>query len=147
MGNRRAQRADIFLKVFNQDQSQNKTNTKYKHPCNMKPYLKAISFLVILTILDFLFRKGALAFFIPFKLPHTITILLLFTLFMLSSLLLTKWFCKKDKLSLNDLGISFDSKNRLEFLYGFLIGFALWAIVSMTQSYTAGFSWELRPNI
>jgi membrane protease YdiL (CAAX protease family) len=113
----------------------------------MKPFLKAIIFLALLTVLDFLLRKGLVAFFIPFKLPGNFTILFLFTLFALSSWLLTKWFCKTDKITLDDLGISFDSKNRFEFLYGFLIGIVLWAIVSMIQSYTAGFSWELRPNI
>jgi membrane protease YdiL (CAAX protease family) len=50
-------------------------------------------------------------------------------------------------MTLKDLGISLDSKNRFEFLHGFLIGSVLWAIVSIVQSYTAEFSWELRPNI
>lgn len=113
----------------------------------MKPFIKAILFLVTLTILDFLLRKGLIAFFIPFQLPHNFTTLFLFALFALFSWLNTNWFCKTDKITLHDLGISFDSKNRLEFLYGFLIGFALWAIVSIVQSYTAGFSWELRSNI
>lgn len=113
----------------------------------MKPFLKAIFFLAILTLLDFVFRKGLGAFFLPFKLPGNYTILFLFTLFAISGLLLTKWFCKTDKISLKDLGISLDSKNRLEFLYGFLVGVVLWAIVSMMQSYIAGFSWELRSNI
>jgi len=113
----------------------------------MKPYLKAILFLAILMMLDFLLRKGFVAFFIPFQLPQNVTTLLLFTLFALSSILITNWLCKKDNIKLRDLGISFDSKNRFEFIYGFLIGFALWAIVSIAQSYTAGFSWELRPNI
>ena len=113
----------------------------------MKPFSKVILFLVILTILDFLLRKGLIAFFIPFNLPENYTILFLFTLFALSSWFITKWFCKTDKITLHDLGISFDSKNRFEFLYGFVIGFVFWAIVSMMQSYTAGFSWELRPDI
>lgn len=113
----------------------------------MKPYLKALVFLAILTILDFLLRKGFLAFFLPFKLPGNLTILLLYTLFALFSWQITKWFCARDKMSMNELGISFNAKNRFEFLYGFLIGFVLWAIVSITQAYTAGFSWELRPHI
>lgn len=113
----------------------------------MKPFLKAILFIVLLTILDFLLRKGLVAFFIPFNLPDNFTILFLFTLFTISSWLLTKWFCKTDKITPDDIGISFDSKNRFEFLYGFLIGFLLWAIVSLIQPFTAGFSWELRPNI
>ena len=112
----------------------------------MKPYLRAILFLAILTILDFLLRKGLVAFFVPFQLPYNTTILFLFTLFALASYLITKWFCKTDNISLHDLGISLDWKNRLEFLYGFLIGFALWAVVSIIQSYSAGFSWELRSD-
>ncbi|MEN2284441.1 CPBP family glutamic-type intramembrane protease [Algoriphagus sp. SE2] len=113
----------------------------------MKPFLKAILFLVILWIFDFLLRKGLVANFIPFQLPHNFTMLFLFSLFAFSSWLITKWFCKKDKMTLYDLGISLDRKNRFEFLYGFLIGIFLWAIVSIVQSYTAGFSWELRANI
>ena len=113
----------------------------------MKPFYKAIFFLLILTFLDFLIRKGLVANFIPFQLPHNLTMLFLFTLFALFAWVITKWFCKKDKIALTDLGISFDSKNRFEFLYGFLIGFVLWTIVSILQAYTAGFSWELRTNI
>lgn len=113
----------------------------------MKPFLKAILFLVILWIIDFLLRKGLVAHFIPFQLPHHFTIFFLFSLFAFSSWLITKWFCKKDEMTLYDLGISFDSKNRFEFLYGFLIGLVLWTIVSIIQSYTAGFSWEFRANI
>lgn len=113
----------------------------------MKPFLKAILFVVILWIVDILLRKGLVANFIPFQLPHTITILFLFSLFAFISWLITKWFCEKDKMTLYDLGISLDRKNRFDFLYGFLIGIFLWAIVSMVQSYTAGFSWELRADI
>lgn len=114
----------------------------------MKPFLKAILFLAILTILDFLLRKGFVAFFIPFpfQLPHNLTILFLFALFAASSWFITKWFSKTDKISLHDLGISFNTKNRFEFLYGFLIGVVLWAIVSIVQSYSASFSWSLRPD-
>lgn len=113
----------------------------------MKPYLKAVLFLVILTTLDFLFRKGFIAFIIPIGLPRNFTLLFLFSLFALFSWLVTKWFCASDKIKLQDLGISLDSKNRSEFIYGFFIGVILWAIVSITQSFTAGFSWEFRPNI
>jgi len=112
-----------------------------------KPFLKAFLFLALLTILDFLLRKGFVAFLIPFKLPQNFTILFLFTLFAAFSWLITKWFCKMDKMTLGNLGISFDTKNRLEFLYGFLIGLGLWAIVSIIQSVTAGFSWNVRPDI
>lgn len=113
----------------------------------MKPFLKAGLFLVILTILDFLFRKGLVAFFIPFDLSKNITALFLYALFAALSWLITKWFCKKDGIGLNDLGISFNSRNRLEFFYGLLIGIGLWAIVSIIQSVSAGFSWILRPDV
>ena len=113
----------------------------------MKPFLKAILFLVIIWIFDILFRMGLIANFISFQLPHKLTMLFLFSLFAFFSWLITKWFCKKDEMTLHDLGISLHQKNRLEFVYGFLIGIALWAIVSIVQSYTAGFSWELRDNI
>ncbi len=113
----------------------------------MRPFVKAIYFLVILTILDFIFRKGFIAIIFPFQLPHNLTFLFLFSLFAISSWYVTKWFCQKDKITLNDLGISCDSSNRFEFVYGFFVGFALWAIVSVIQSITADFSWELRPNI
>ena len=113
----------------------------------MKPFIKAILFLALLFVLDFLFRKGFIAFLLPFGLPGNLTALFLFTLFAISSWFITKWFCKTDKMSLSDLGISFDNKNRFEFLYGFLIGLGLWAIVSIVQSVVAGFSWVLRPDI
>lgn len=112
----------------------------------MKPFIKAIFFLVILLILDFLFRKGIVTFFFPFKLPQNLTMLFLFTLFAVFSWFITKWFCKTDKVSLSDLGISFNTNNRFEFLYGFIIGVVLWGIVSIAQSSLAGFSWNLRPN-
>lgn len=112
----------------------------------MKPFLKAISFLVILTILDFILRKGFLGFYLPFQLPVGLNGLLLYTLFAVCSWLVTKWFAKSDGESLNDLGISLNPKNRLEFLYGFLIGAGLWGIVSIVQAYTAGFAWEFRPD-
>lgn len=113
----------------------------------MKPFIKAILFLTLLTALDFLLRKGFVAFLIPFKLPQNFTILFLFTLFAALSWLVTKWFCKKDKITLHDLGISFNTRNRFEFLYGFLIGLGLWAVVSFIQSVSAGFSWVFRPDI
>lgn len=113
----------------------------------MKIFLKAIFFLIILTILDFLLRKGLLAFFIPFQLPQFLVEFILFTLFTLSSWLVTKWFCKKDKITLKDLGITFNTRNRLEFYLGFIIGVVLWAIVSFSQAFLAGFSWELKPDV
>lgn len=113
----------------------------------MKPFFKAILFLIILTILDFSLRKGLISFPIPIQLPTNFTLFFLFTLFTLFSWLITKWFCKTDKITLYDLGISLNSKNSLEFQYGLIIGIILWAIVSILQSYIAGFSWELRPNI
>jgi membrane protease YdiL (CAAX protease family) len=64
-----------------------------------------------------------------------------------ASWFVTKWFCRSDNINLSDLGISLDTENRHEFLYGFVIGVGLWALLSFIQSLTAGFSWELRPNI
>jgi len=61
--------------------------------------------------------------------------------------LITKWYAKSDQLSLTSLGISFNRKNCFEFLYGFLIGVLLWGGVSICQSFFAGFSWELRPDV
>lgn len=113
----------------------------------MKPFRKGILFLALLTALDFLLRKGLIGFFLPFQLPQNLNVLLLFSLFAALSWFITKWFCRSDQTSLSDLGISFNSKNRFEFLYGFLIGVGLWAIVSIAQSFAAGFSWTLRPDI
>ena len=113
----------------------------------MKPYIRAIYFLIILTVLDFFFRKGFVFHFIPIQLPRVITIFILFSLFAILSYLVTKWFCRSDKINLYDLGISLNSNNRIEFLYGFLVGVGLWAIVSWIQSISAGFSWVLRPEI
>lgn len=114
----------------------------------MKPYLKATLFLIILTLFDFLFRKGLVGHFIPFQLSSNYVILILFTVFAFLSWLITKWFCRRDNISTHhDLGISLNSKNRNEFFIGFLVGVILWGIVSIIQSVTAGFSWELRPNI
>tara|TARA_R110002153_G_scaffold27967_1_gene86788 strand:+ start:77 stop:910 length:834 start_codon:yes stop_codon:yes gene_type:complete len=113
----------------------------------MKPYLKAIFFLALLTILDLLFRKGYIGFILPFQLPQNFTVLLLFTLFTVCSWLATRGFCKRDEIEINDLGISFSARNRGEFFYGFLVGVGLWAIVSLIQSISAGFSWILRPDI
>lgn len=113
----------------------------------MKPFLKAILFLAILTCFEFVFRKGFFPFPIPFVNAKNFTVFFLFTLFALFSWLTTKWFCKSDKVSLSDLGISWHGKSRLEFLYGFLIGVGLWAIVCVVQTFFADFSWVLRPNI
>ena len=87
-----------------------------------------------------------MAFFIPIKLPQNTMILVLFTLFTIAAWFASKWFCKKDGQGLQQLGISFNSKNRFDFLYGFLVGLVLWVIVSLTQGTAAGFSWILRPD-
>ncbi len=113
----------------------------------MKPYLKAVLFLVVLTVLEYLLRKGFIGFLLPFSFPQNFTAFFLFTLFAVAAWFITKWFCRRDSITLNDLGISFNAKNRLDFWYGFLVGVGLWAIVSLVQSWTAGFSWELRPDI
>lgn len=112
----------------------------------MKPYVKAILFLVLLFVFDFLTRKGLLGFFLPFSLPNNLNILLLFTVFAVGAWFITKRFAKSDQLSLNDLGISWSRKNGSEFFWGFLIGFFLWGLVSLSQTVLAGFSWELRPG-
>ncbi|NNF34449.1 MAG: hypothetical protein HKN68_10095, partial [Saprospiraceae bacterium] len=111
----------------------------------MKPFIKAIFFLIVLTFLDFGLRKGLFAFAIPIPLPQNFMMFFMYTLFTVCGWFVTKWFCKLDKISLNDLGISFNRKNRTDFYYGFLIGFVLWAIVSIIQAMAAGFSWEFRP--
>lgn len=113
----------------------------------MKPFVKTIGFLVSLTILDFLLRKGFIGFFIPVELPYNLNLLFLFFLFAFSGWKVTEWFCKSDNIRLKDLGISFDSRNRFDFFWGSVIGMALWGLVSVIQAYTAGFSWEWRPNI
>jgi membrane protease YdiL (CAAX protease family) len=113
----------------------------------MKLFPKALSFLAILTALDFLLRKGFIGFLIPIQLPHNILVFILFTAFAYFSILVTRWFCRSDKITLAELGISFDSKNRVEFYFGLLAGILLWGIVSFAQAYAAGFSWELRDNI
>ena len=112
----------------------------------MKPYLKAAIFLILLTVLDFLLRKGFVAFMIPIFLSQHLTILLLFVLFAALSWYITKWFCQRDQCTLRDLGISLDWKNRIDFLYGLIVGVGLWAIVSLLQSIFAGFSWEWRSD-
>ncbi|MDW3648888.1 MAG: CPBP family intramembrane glutamic endopeptidase [Bacteroidia bacterium] len=113
----------------------------------MKPYIKAILFLLLLTLLDFLLRQGFVFLIIPLPLPENLSSILVYSLFAVAAWFITQWFCKRDKIELGDLGISFDSKNRSDFYIGFLIGVGLWAIVSLIQAYTAGFSWELRPEI
>lgn len=112
----------------------------------MKPFLKAIFFLALLTILDLLFRKGYIGFILPFQLPQNFTVLLLFTVFAACSWIATRWFCKRDEIGISDLGISFSARNRGEFFCGFLVGAGLWAIVSLIQSISAGFSWIIRPD-
>ncbi|MEM7105708.1 MAG: CPBP family glutamic-type intramembrane protease [Bacteroidota bacterium] len=113
----------------------------------MKPFVKAILFLAFLTFLDFLLRKGLIGAFLPFALPHNLTALLFYSLFALAAWFITKWFCKRDNSTLNDLGISFKANNRFDFYVGFLVGVGIWAGVSIIQSFTGGFSWELRPEI
>lgn len=113
----------------------------------MKPYFKSIIFLLILTVLDFALRKGLIGHFLPIHLPGSISTLLYFTMFAIAAWFMTSWFCKRDNISLNDIGISFNSGNRNDFIYGFLTGFVLWAIVSLTQALSAGFSWQLRPEV
>ncbi len=113
----------------------------------MKPFVKGILFIMLITLFNFLFRKGLIASFIPFMLPLNLNFLFLFTLFAVFALLVTKWFAKSDEMRLSDLGISFSRRNHLEFFTGFLVGVLLWGIVSISQSLIAGFSWVLRPDL
>lgn len=113
----------------------------------MKRFIRPIYFLAILLILDFLLRQGIVAYFIPFKLPAFLTAFVLFTIFAILSLVITKWFTKKENTSLSGLGITFSLKNKRDFLYGFLIGVLLWASVSISQSWLTGFSWRLETEI
>lgn len=115
----------------------------------MNNTLKALFFLIIITVLDFLFRQGFIGTLIPIpkSLPLNSAILILYTVFTVSTYYCTKIFAKKDNMSLAELGISYDRDNRLEFFYGLLVGIIIWAIVSFIQSYSAGFSWELRHNL
>ncbi|OIQ30435.1 MAG: hypothetical protein BM564_03450 [Bacteroidetes bacterium MedPE-SWsnd-G2] len=113
----------------------------------MKPFYKATLFLVLVFLLEIVFRNGLLIHFMPFQLPYNANILIGFTGFTICCWFITKRFCKWDNMSLKDLGISFLSNNRKDFFYGFVIGVILWGIVSLAQSYFAGFSWVLRPNV
>ena len=113
----------------------------------MKPYIKAILFLVVVYFCDFLFRKGLVGHFLPFQLPYNLNILILFTLFAIVAWFITKRFAKSDQMEMSDLGISWSKLNQKEFLIGFLVGVILWGIVSMSQSLLAGFSWVVRPDV
>ena len=113
----------------------------------MRSIIKPVLYLLIVFALDLALRKGYLVFPLPFKLPLNGNILFYFFLFMVLALFFTRWFSKKDGGSLNTLGIGCDSKNRVDFLYGFFVGLILWGIVSLVQGWTAGFSWELKSNI
>ncbi|MCB0670225.1 MAG: CPBP family intramembrane metalloprotease [Saprospiraceae bacterium] len=112
----------------------------------MKQYPKAIFFLVLLTILDFLLRKGIVAFLIPFELPPGFMFAFLFAVFSLLAWLITKGFCQFDNLKMQDLGITFNTKNSFDFSAGFSLGILLWGIVALLQAVMAGFSWTLRPD-
>ncbi|MCT4625086.1 MAG: hypothetical protein N4A46_15790 [Schleiferiaceae bacterium] len=111
----------------------------------MKPIVRALVFIILLTLLDFALRKGVLP--IPIPLPKNITFFILYTVFAVLSWFITKRFAKRDKLSMQDLGIDFKTANRLDFLKGFGVGVALWAIVAFAQAQLAGFSWILRPDV
>lgn len=97
-------------------------------------------------MLDFLLRKGIVAFLIPFKFPPGFMFAFLFAVFSLLAWLITKRFCRSDNLKMQDLGISLNWKNRFDFSAGFSLGVLLWAIVSLIQSVLAGFSWTLRAD-
>ncbi|MEM8892436.1 MAG: CPBP family intramembrane glutamic endopeptidase [Bacteroidota bacterium] len=113
----------------------------------MKPFVRAIAFLLLLTIIDFLLRQGFILQFLPIPLPRQLTMLVVYGLFAATVWFTTKSFCKKEAKELNDLGISCNRQNRTDFYVGFLVGIGIWAGVSFIQGYMAGFSWELRPEI
>ena len=113
----------------------------------MKHWLKPISFLAIMLVLDILFRMGIIAFLIPIPLTPSFSAFILFALFAVLGLFITNWFAKKDRMHLSDVGITLDSKNRRDVFFGFLIGVVLWTVVSLAQSWTAGFSWNLQSEI
>lgn len=112
----------------------------------MKPFVKAIIFLVILSAFDILLRKGLILQVFPMPLPQNISALVLFALFAFAALLLTHWFARRDGSLLKSYGISLSKKNKQEFFYGLVFGIFIWGAVSLAQSAIAGFSWELRPN-
>lgn len=111
----------------------------------MKPVYKSFLYLIILTVLDFSLRKGALP--LPLPLPKQLSLFLLFFLFAVIALFLTKKFSNSDNLSLTDLGISLAQNNRTDFLKGLGVGIFLWGLVAISQSFTASFSWVFRPEI
>lgn len=110
------------------------------------PFIKALSFLAILTILDFLFRKGIFFQIIPVPLPQYIVGLVIYGLFALLALFITSKFCQLDSLSLKNIGISLDKSNKREFAYGLLIGTIVWSVVSVSAAFFSGFWWELHLN-
>ena len=113
----------------------------------MKAFVKAIAFLLLLTLLDFLLRQGLILQFLPIPLPQSFAIILVYSLFVGAAWFISRSFCNREGNDLKDLGIAFDSSNRRDFYIGMLVGVGLWALVSIIQAFTAGFSWELRPEI
>ncbi len=101
---------------------------------------------MLLTLIDFLFRKGLVGHFLPFVLPLNLNILLLFAMFTGCAWFITKRFAQSDQMRLNDLGISLSKSNQIDFFIGFVVGTVLWGIVSLSQSLFTGFSWVLRPD-
>lgn len=112
----------------------------------MKPFRKAILFLLLLTFLEIFLRKGFIGQLIPISIPPGLGGLLVFTAFAVCAWFITKRFAYSDQMKMGDLGISFSKKNQLEFYMGLIVGVALWGIVALSQSIFAGFSWILRPD-
>ena len=111
----------------------------------MKPYIKALLFLAVVTLLELVFRKGIVP--LPIPLSKEFAVLILFTLFAILTWLITKRFAKSDQITLEDLGITTDANNRRDFILGLFIGIGIWGLVSLIQSFTAGFEWTLRTDI
>lgn len=113
----------------------------------MKAARKAILFVLLLTLLDFLLRQGFIASIFPLPLAPGFGGLLLYSVFALLALGLSHWFSKSEAKRLHDFGISSSFKNRKDFYLGLGLGIILWGIVALSQSWLSGFSWVLRPEV
>jgi|GEM_PF-2576211 len=107
-------------------------------------FKNAIVFLLLASGLDFLFRKGFLAYLIPSPLPKDLTVMVFFALFAAAVWWLSRGFAKRDQMQVQDLGIDFKKQNRRDFFLAFVLGIMLWALVALSQAYFAGFTWTLR---
>ncbi len=107
--------------------------------------LWAIVFLLLMAGLSWLMRTGGVLMFLP-ALPQPYTLYALYGLFAVAALLITAWFCKRDGLSLRQLGIGVDRNNRRDFVWGLLIAIALWGAMALVMTVTAGIRWQWHPE-